>query len=194
MSPRYRYLKIKLIPRKIMRTQQLLCPRKPSIICSVSNFRSNILSLPRSYRDLYIRMRSKIFVIEKGWYFSTTIDRWARTMWIEKTKSVLFFECITFRLFSLSLSFPLAERRGSSHVEEETTKERQRRSSVPVPVAGRSPHPPVWEFNLLPLRDLERGERSTVSPTGFNGPSFREWRACFAVNIIDRSFSGRFFC
>ena len=32
-------------------------------------------------------------------------------------------------------------------------EERQRRSFVVMPVAGRSPHPPVWEFNLLPLRD-----------------------------------------
>lgn len=34
-------------------------------------------------------------------------------------------------------------------------------ASVSVPVAGRSPHPPVWEFNLLPLGTPKR---STFSP------------------------------
>lgn len=39
-------------------------------------------------------------------------------------------------------------------------------ASVSEPVAGRSPHPPVWEFNLLPLGTPKR---STFSPRRVTG-------------------------
>jgi len=64
-------------------------------------------------------------------------------------------ECMI-RSFPLFLPFSLTELKEESfHVEEGKwmMEERHRRSSVVMPVAGRSPHPPVWEFNLLPLRD-----------------------------------------
>lgn len=105
----------------------------------------------------------------------TTIDRWSRTTWIEETKSMSFFES---GLCSFSFSFPsrgtARSRQPSRRGGNDRRRERQRRPSVPVPVAGRSPHPPVWEFNLLPLRDSSEESVRRLLRRDLTGRQFRD--------------------
>lgn len=107
--------------------------------------------------------------------------------------STIYYFWTTLRLFSLPLCFPPAERRARLSRRrgngEGETAAFVRSGARCGPVAT----PARLGIQLTATPGLERGERSTVSPTGSNGPPFREWRASFAVNIIGRFFNGFFF-
>lgn len=134
--------------------QQIPCQRIPSIVRSVFNLRM-CHTLSVSIATSTSRLRLKFLC---DWRMSTlSDDRWSISANnTDREEQIRIIFRVNIRFGRSICFFLFLSRNGEKTAfvsRKETTEERQRHSSVVMSVAGRSPHPPVWEFNLLLLRD-----------------------------------------